>query len=118
MTSFGRSLPSDGDRDCSRSNGERHGQGVKGDCDPKGERIRAWRSAEGADPQLLAEYRHRSSTLGQQVHAVLPGDRVLVGVARDVDEQGRLSILVGDRTETVSAGDIVHLRPDTGNRRG
>jgi BirA family biotin operon repressor/biotin-[acetyl-CoA-carboxylase] ligase len=79
-----------------------------------GRRIAAWRQADGADPGLLADYRARSLTLGMSVRAELPGDRELLGVARDVDEQGRLVIDTGGQTTTVSAGDIVHLRPADG----
>jgi BirA family transcriptional regulator, biotin operon repressor / biotin---[acetyl-CoA-carboxylase] ligase len=76
-----------------------------------GRRIDAWRKADGADGGLRSDYRARSLTLGMSVRAELPGDRELVGVARDVDEQGRLVIDTGRQTTTVSAGDIVHLRP-------
>lgn len=76
-----------------------------------GRRIDAWRRADGTDAGLLADYRARSLTLGMPVRAELPGDRALVGVARDVDEQGRLVIDTGGDLVTVSAGDIVHLRP-------
>jgi BirA family transcriptional regulator, biotin operon repressor / biotin---[acetyl-CoA-carboxylase] ligase len=76
-----------------------------------GRRIAAWRGAGGADPELIADYRARSLTLGMPVRAILPGDREIVGVARDVDNQGRLCIDSDGRTTTVAAGDIVHLRP-------
>jgi BirA family biotin operon repressor/biotin-[acetyl-CoA-carboxylase] ligase len=54
-----------------------------------GRRVDAWRRAGGADPELIADYRARSLTLGMPVRAVLPGDREIIGVARDVDDQGR-----------------------------
>jgi BirA family biotin operon repressor/biotin-[acetyl-CoA-carboxylase] ligase len=76
-----------------------------------GRRVDAWRRAGGADPHLIADYRARSLTLGMSVRAILPGDREIVGVARDVDGQGRLSIDTDGQTTTVAAGDIVHLRP-------
>jgi BirA family biotin operon repressor/biotin-[acetyl-CoA-carboxylase] ligase len=79
-----------------------------------GRRIDAWARAGGADPALIADYRARSLTLGMPVRAVLPGDREVVGVARDIDAQGRLSIETDGQTTTVSAGDIVHLRPADG----
>jgi BirA family biotin operon repressor/biotin-[acetyl-CoA-carboxylase] ligase len=75
------------------------------------DRIGAWREAGGTDERLIADYRSRSATLGQRVRAMLPGDHEIVGVARDIDRQGRLAIDVGDRIVTVSAGDVVHLRP-------
>jgi BirA family biotin operon repressor/biotin-[acetyl-CoA-carboxylase] ligase len=76
-------------------------------------RIDAWRSAGGADPELVAAYQRHSATLGSRVRATLPGDRDIVGVARAIDELGRLCIDTGESIETVSAGDITHLRPST-----
>lgn len=77
-----------------------------------GNRLESWRRAQGRDAGLAADYRARSLTLGQRVRAQLPGDQEVVGVARDVDDQGRLVIEADGRSVTVSAGDIVHLRPD------
>ncbi len=74
-------------------------------------RITAWRSVGGADAALAADYRSRSVTIGNRVRASLPGDRVVEGVAADVDEVGRLRIDTGQEVLTVSAGDITHLRP-------
>ncbi|MCV7283152.1 biotin--[acetyl-CoA-carboxylase] ligase [Mycolicibacterium flavescens] len=76
-----------------------------------GARLTAWRAAGGADPALRRDYRAHSATFGRRVRAILPGDTEIVGVARDVDDEGRLVIETGERTATVSAGDIVHLRP-------
>ena len=74
-------------------------------------RIDAWRAAGGADPKLVADYQHHSLTLGSRVQATLPGDRHVIGVARAVDELGRLCIDTGGEAVSVSAGDIKHLRP-------
>jgi BirA family biotin operon repressor/biotin-[acetyl-CoA-carboxylase] ligase len=49
-------------------------------------------------------------TIGNRVRASLPGDRMIEGVAADVDDLGRLRIDTGDEVLTVSAGDITHLR--------
>jgi len=76
-----------------------------------GVRIDRWRSAGGPDATLVADYRHRSLTLGTRVRATLPGDREIIGVAIDLDELGQLIIDTGAQTVTVSAGDITHLRP-------
>jgi BirA family transcriptional regulator, biotin operon repressor / biotin---[acetyl-CoA-carboxylase] ligase len=76
-------------------------------------RITAWRAARGADPQLAADYRARSLTIGSRVRAQLPGGDEVVGTATGIDDQGRLRLRTdGDTaTETViSAGDVVHLR--------
>jgi BirA family biotin operon repressor/biotin-[acetyl-CoA-carboxylase] ligase len=73
-----------------------------------GRRIAQWRAAEA---QLVADYRARSLTIGAEVRAILPGDREVVGVARSVDDQGRLCIESEGRIVEVSAGDVVHIRP-------
>jgi BirA family transcriptional regulator, biotin operon repressor / biotin---[acetyl-CoA-carboxylase] ligase len=74
-------------------------------------RIDGWRTAGGADPAMIADYRRYSLTLNSRVRASMPGDREVVGVARSVDETGRLCIDTGVRTVAISAGDITHLRP-------
>lgn len=76
-----------------------------------GARTAQWRSA---DPLLADDYRAHSLTIGSRVRVVLPGGTEVVGIARDVDEQGRLCVETdgppGDETVVVSAGDVVHLR--------
>ncbi|ULE33621.1 biotin--[acetyl-CoA-carboxylase] ligase [Mycobacterium sp. IDR2000157661] len=78
-----------------------------------GARISAWRAAGGPDETLIADYRDRSCTIGTTVRAILPGGRQIVGVARTIDEQGRLCIDTEEAAGevAVSAGDVVHLRP-------
>ncbi|MFJ6544668.1 biotin--[acetyl-CoA-carboxylase] ligase [Streptomyces sp. NPDC091385] len=74
-----------------------------------------WRAASG-DPAasgLQATYAAGCATLGRQVRAELPGDRVLRGEATAIDGDGRLVITTaGGEREAVGAGDIVHLRPE------
>lgn len=74
-------------------------------------RIDAWRTAGGADPALTADYQRYSLTLNSRVRASMPGDREVVGVARSIDETGRLCIDTGGQSVAISAGDITHLRP-------
>jgi BirA family biotin operon repressor/biotin-[acetyl-CoA-carboxylase] ligase len=65
------------------------------------------------DPErtgLLAAYRTLCGTLGRQVRVELPGDRSLVGVAEDVDADGRLLVRAADTTTCISAGDVIHVR--------
>lgn len=71
-------------------------------------RLATWRSG---GPELAADYRACSVTLGSPVRASLPGDQVIEGTAVDVDELGRLVIDTAGEQATVSAGDITHLRP-------
>jgi BirA family biotin operon repressor/biotin-[acetyl-CoA-carboxylase] ligase len=74
-----------------------------------GERVTGWRAG---DQQLMAEYRACCATIGSSVRAVLPGGREVVGRATSVDHQGRLLIDAQDDVVAVSAGDVVHLRPN------
>ncbi|MDH6677752.1 BirA family biotin operon repressor/biotin-[acetyl-CoA-carboxylase] ligase [Rhodococcus sp. LBL1] len=78
------------------------------------ELARRWREWEGAGwkvDDLAAAYRERCGTLGRLVRAELPGNRELVGVATDVDVEGRIVIKAeGESPVAVSAGDITHLR--------
>lgn len=74
-------------------------------------RVDAWRTAGGADAALIADYQHHSLTLNSRVRASMPGGREVVGMARYVDETGRLCVDTGAETVAISAGDITHLRP-------
>ncbi|WP_343573753.1 biotin--[acetyl-CoA-carboxylase] ligase [Mycobacterium sp.] len=74
------------------------------------QRIDAWRTAGGADAALLADYQRYSLTLNSRVRASMPGGREVVGVARSVDETGRLCVDTGAEIVAISAGDITHLR--------
>lgn len=76
------------------------------------DRVEHWRAAAGADETLAADYRRHSVTLGTGVRVSLPGDRQIIGYARDVDPLGRLLIDSADISVTVAAGDVTHLRPD------
>jgi BirA family biotin operon repressor/biotin-[acetyl-CoA-carboxylase] ligase len=75
-----------------------------------GSRIDCWHAANGADARLIEDYRGRSVTIGSSVRAILPGGRDVLGVARSIDELGRLHIDSDGGTVAVSAGDVVHLR--------
>jgi BirA family biotin operon repressor/biotin-[acetyl-CoA-carboxylase] ligase len=73
-------------------------------------RVDSWRAANGADAGLVADYRARSVTIGSAVRAILPGGGEVLGMARSIDETGRLHIESDAGTVAVSAGDVVHLR--------
>jgi BirA family transcriptional regulator, biotin operon repressor / biotin---[acetyl-CoA-carboxylase] ligase len=67
------------------------------------------------DPErsgILAAYRPLCGTLGRQVRVELPGGKVLVGRAEDVDLDGRLLVREpgAPLSAPVSAGDVVHVR--------
>jgi BirA family biotin operon repressor/biotin-[acetyl-CoA-carboxylase] ligase len=69
-------------------------------------------SAEG-QAALRDEYRRALATLGQMVRVERTSD-VIVGRAESVDEYGQLVVVVNDQALTISAGDVVHVRPHEG----
>lgn len=77
---------------------------------------RDWRAAAG-DPLasgLMDAYRLGCSTIGAQVRVELPrgAERTeILGTATDIDAEGRLVVLSADGRHAVSAGDVVHVRP-------
>lgn len=75
-----------------------------------GQRVDAWRAAGGADRRLRDDYTKHSLTIGNHVRATMPGRPDIIGIARSVDEQGRLCIESNGEILAVSAGDVVHLR--------
>jgi BirA family transcriptional regulator, biotin operon repressor / biotin---[acetyl-CoA-carboxylase] ligase len=60
--------------------------------------------------QVVVELRNRCATLGRRVRVELAAEAV-VGMATDIDEAGHLVVRTPDGPRTVSAGDVVHLRP-------
>jgi BirA family biotin operon repressor/biotin-[acetyl-CoA-carboxylase] ligase len=74
--------------------------------------LRQWCEHEG-DPVasgLREAYRQRCATLGEQVRVELPDRPPLVGIAEDVDTEGRLVVLSGGQRRTLSVGDVTHVR--------
>lgn len=77
-----------------------------------------WSEADGdAEAAGLRDaYLRGCVTLGREVRAELPGDRVVTGRASGVDRAGALLVTTADQGETpIGAGDVVHLRPAAGN---
>ncbi|HEY1445695.1 MAG TPA: biotin--[acetyl-CoA-carboxylase] ligase [Acidimicrobiales bacterium] len=60
---------------------------------------------------LLEEVRHRCATLGQRVRVTLPNEE-LTGAASAIDDAGHLVVETRSGRRLVSAGDVVHLRPE------
>jgi BirA family biotin operon repressor/biotin-[acetyl-CoA-carboxylase] ligase len=60
--------------------------------------------------QLAAELRARCSTLGSQVRVEL-ADGNVVGLAEEIDDAGHLIVQTESGRRTITAGDVVHLRP-------
>ena len=77
-------------------------------------RLGAWYRRLGGTqgaPDLLAELRRHSATLGRRVRVQTPGG-VVVGRAADFTAQGHLVVATAAGPVTVAAGDCHHLRPD------
>ncbi len=74
--------------------------------------LRTWLGQLAAHPgTFMNQYRGRSATLDQDVRVELPGDRTVEGRVTDIDAHGRLLLDTAAGTLTLSAGDVVHLRP-------
>jgi BirA family biotin operon repressor/biotin-[acetyl-CoA-carboxylase] ligase len=72
-----------------------------------------WNSQDGdAQAGLAADYTALCLTVGQRVQAILPSAEPLEGIAVGVAESGALLISTDTQIHEVSAGDIVHLRPN------
>lgn len=77
-------------------------------CDVDGDAEVDWDNG----PSLLTRVGARMATLGQDVRAELPGGVALSGRALALDPHGALIVRDEDgERHTVSAGDVVHLRP-------
>jgi len=51
-----------------------------------------------------------SATVGSQVSVEFPDGKKAFGLAKDIDETGRLVVTTQNETLSVSAGDVLHLR--------
>jgi BirA family transcriptional regulator, biotin operon repressor / biotin---[acetyl-CoA-carboxylase] ligase len=71
----------------------------------------ALRHFAGHPDLFLNQYRDRSATLGQEVRVDLPAGHSVEGRVVDFDDHGRLLLRTAAETMTLSAGDVVHLRP-------
>jgi BirA family biotin operon repressor/biotin-[acetyl-CoA-carboxylase] ligase len=60
---------------------------------------------------LAAELRQRCATLGQRIRVELAAEAIS-GVASDIDDAGQLIVQTPAGPRTVSAGDVIHLRPN------
>ena len=62
---------------------------------------------------FLETYRQRCVTVGREVRAMLPSSDI-VGTASGIDSDGQLLVTTKDgTTHTISAADVVHIRPAT-----
>ena len=74
-----------------------------------------WRDqASPGDPDtcgLRREYTRRCTTLGREVVVTMPGAEAISGTAAGVDRGGRLEVRAAHGRVSVTAGDVVHVRP-------
>jgi BirA family biotin operon repressor/biotin-[acetyl-CoA-carboxylase] ligase len=64
-----------------------------------------------SETPLLADYRRRCVTIGEDVRVELPGDAVVEGQAVDIAPDGRLAVLEHrGELRLIAAGDVVHVR--------
>jgi BirA family transcriptional regulator, biotin operon repressor / biotin---[acetyl-CoA-carboxylase] ligase len=73
-----------------------------------GEWLRAGGDAESSG--VRGAYQKCCVTLGQRVSVLLPDAATLVGLASDVDSDGRLVVATDDGMRAVAAGDVRHVR--------
>ena len=59
----------------------------------------------------MNQYRGLSATLDRDVRVELPGDRTVEGRVFDFDAHGRMLLGTANGLLTLSAGDVVHVRP-------
>ncbi|MFC4015683.1 biotin--[acetyl-CoA-carboxylase] ligase [Nonomuraea purpurea] len=76
---------------------------------------REWAQA-GGDAEasgLRSAYLAASATIGRRVRVELPNEQSLTGLATGVDHFGHLLLDAEGEQYTLSAGDVVHVRPAT-----
>ena len=69
-----------------------------------------WRGLGGDPAATAAAYRPLCTTLGSQVRVGLPSGGRLVGLALDIDHEGRLVVRTPSGDHAVGVGDVVHVR--------
>jgi BirA family biotin operon repressor/biotin-[acetyl-CoA-carboxylase] ligase len=74
--------------------------------------LRVWLGQFAASPNtFMGHYRGRSDTLDRDVRVELPGGRTVEGRVHDLDPHGRLVLHTTDGVLTLTAGDVIHVRP-------
>lgn len=74
-------------------------------------RLQQW---ETNDPAMLEDYRAVCATIGTEVRVILPGGQELLGTAIGVSDGGQLLVDTGETVRELSAGDVFHLRAQSG----
>jgi BirA family biotin operon repressor/biotin-[acetyl-CoA-carboxylase] ligase len=65
---------------------------------------------DATDSGLRQAVLQLSATVGSQVSVEFPDGKRVFGLAKDIDETGRLVVSTQTETLSVSAGDVLHLR--------
>ncbi|MEV1168975.1 biotin--[acetyl-CoA-carboxylase] ligase [Nonomuraea sp. NPDC049784] len=74
---------------------------------------REWTAADGdaEESGLRSAYLAASATVGRRVRVELPGEQAVTGLATGIDLSGHLQVESEGERYTLSAGDVVHVRP-------
>lgn len=78
--------------------------------------LRQWCRHKG-DPVasgLREAYRQHCVTLGEQVRVDLPDQPALIGLAEEIDPEGRLVVRSDGQRRALSVGDVTHVRSGSG----
>jgi BirA family biotin operon repressor/biotin-[acetyl-CoA-carboxylase] ligase len=65
---------------------------------------------EGASQRIVQEWRSYALFIGESVTVVFLNGEIRGGLARDVDEQGRLELQTGQETRVISAAEVLNIR--------
>lgn len=74
------------------------------------ETYEGWCDHSGDPTDLRDTYLARCATIGRHVTVELPGGKTVHGLARTVDQKGRLVVAGSAGDLAVGAGDVVHVR--------
>jgi len=81
------------------------------------DRRAAMLDSAGGRRDIVDELRARCVTLGREVQVETAGAGLISGVARELDDHGRLVVLSDAGEVAVAAGDVIHLRPPVADPR-
>ena len=70
-----------------------------------------WRDAGGDAAPIADLYADRCATLGADLRVALPDGTTVEGTGERIDAHGRLVVRTALGEETLSAGDVLHVRP-------
>jgi BirA family biotin operon repressor/biotin-[acetyl-CoA-carboxylase] ligase len=75
------------------------------------QRYLEWRDSSGDVARIAGLYADRCATLGADLRVALPDGTTVEGTGERIDEHGRLVVRTTAGEQTLSAGDVLHVRP-------